>query len=249
MLLRHYSWVPRHTLAPRPSLSYPCWRPPHKRIGLRFTFWWWRLSGLSGGRRWYRALAPLPWPSPPPFLLLHPLAPMCWCSPRWSTHPLFFLSLALPGDETFLFCGGWWVFVWWLVLCFCLCCCFGSFFCFKLSHSLLFTQKLWRFSGLSERALDLLLGLCLGVPSISRLFNLDCRYPRDQLQPAREKKPSDLSPIFRHLQTYPPHPLLPPPTHLSGPRGKSPKSPLSLPPPRRWTRLGSSALRSVWYRR
>ena len=104
------------------------------------------------------------------------------------SHPLFFLSLALPGDETFLFCGGWWVFVWWLVLCFCLCCCFGSVFCFKLSHSLLFTQKLWRFSGLSERALDLLLGLCLGVPSISRLFNLDCRYPRDQLQPARKKK-------------------------------------------------------------
>ena len=28
----------------------------------------------------------------------------------------------------------------------------------------------------------------LGVPSISRLFNLDCRCPRDQLQPAREKK-------------------------------------------------------------
>ena len=43
-------------------------------------------------------------------------------------------------------------------------------------------------SGLSEKALDLLLGLCLGVPSISRLFNLDCRYPRDQLQPARKKK-------------------------------------------------------------
>ena len=55
-------------------------------------------------------------------------------------------------------------------------------------HSLLFTQKLWRFSGLSERALDLLLGLCLGVPSISRLFNLDCRYPRDLVQPARKKK-------------------------------------------------------------
>ena len=81
------------------------------------------------------------------------------------------------------------MFVWLLVLCFCLCCCFGSsFVCFKLSHSLLFTQKLWRFSGLSERALDLLLGLCLGVPSISRLFNLDCRYPRDLLQPARKKK-------------------------------------------------------------
>ena len=81
------------------------------------------------------------------------------------------------------------MFVWLLVLCFCLCCCFGSsFVCFKLSHSLLFTQKLWRFSGLSERALDLLLGLCLGVPSVSRLFNLDCRYPRDLLQPAREKK-------------------------------------------------------------
>ena len=81
------------------------------------------------------------------------------------------------------------MFVWLLVLCVCLCCCFGSFFvCFELSHSLLFTQKLWRFSGLSERALDLLLGLCLGVPSISRLFNLDCRYPRDQLQPARKKK-------------------------------------------------------------
>ena len=28
----------------------------------------------------------------------------------------------------------------------------------------------------------------MGVPSISRLFNLDCRYPRDQLQPARKKK-------------------------------------------------------------
>ena len=66
--------------------------------------------------------------------------------------------------------------------------CFWSVFGFELSHSLLFTQKLWRFSGLSERALDLLLGLCLGVPSISRLFNLDCRYPRDQLQPARQKK-------------------------------------------------------------
>ena len=66
--------------------------------------------------------------------------------------------------------------------------CFWSVFGFELSHSLLFTQKLWRFSGLSERALDLLLGLCLGVPSISRLFNLDCRYPRDQLQPARKKK-------------------------------------------------------------
>ena len=66
----------------------------------------------------------------------------------------------------------------------------GPFLVFKLSHSLLFTQKLWRFSGLSERALDLLLGLCLGVPCISRLFNLDCRYPRDQLQPARKKKQS-----------------------------------------------------------
>ena len=65
--------------------------------------------------------------------------------------------------------------------------CFWSVSGFELSHSLLFTQKLWRFSGLSERALDLLLGLCLGVPSISRLFNLDCRYPRDQLQPARKK--------------------------------------------------------------
>ena len=115
------------------------------------------------------------------------------------SHPLFFLSLALPGDETFLFCGGWWVFVWWLVLCFCLCCCFGSVFCFKLSHSLLFTQKLWRFSGLSERALDLLLGLCLGVPSVSRLFNLDCRYPRDQLQPARKKKIIFPSPAIRNL--------------------------------------------------
>ena len=72
---------------------------------------------------------------------------------------------------------------------FCLLCCFGFVFglFLVLSHSLLFTQKLWRFSGLSERALDFLLGLCLGVPSISRLFNLDCRYPRDQLQPARGK--------------------------------------------------------------
>ena len=91
--------------------------------------------------------------------------------------------LALPEDETFLFGGG---------LCFCLCCGFGSsFVCLQLSHSHLFTQKLWRFSDLSERALDLLLGLCLGVPSISRLFNLDCRYPRDLLQPVRKK--NDLS--------------------------------------------------------
>ena len=82
-----------------------------------------------------------------------------------------------------------WVFVWWLVFLFVLLFWVLFFvFCFKLSHSLLFTQKLWRFSGLSERALDLLLGLCLGVPSISRLFNLDCRYPGDQLQPARKKK-------------------------------------------------------------
>ena len=74
---------------------------------------------------------------------------------------------------------------------FCLLCCFGFVFgLFLVSNCLIpsFTQKLWRFSGLSERALDLLLGLCLGVPSISRLFNLDCRYPRDQLQPARKKK-------------------------------------------------------------
>ena len=78
--------------------------------------------------------------------------------------------------------GGWFcVFVCVVVL--------GPFFCclFQIVSSLLFTQKLWGFSGLSERALDLLLGLCLGVPSISCLFNLDCRYPRDQLQPARKK--------------------------------------------------------------
>ena len=75
------------------------------------------------------------------------------------------------------------------------------FVCLQLSHFLLFTQKLWRFSCLSERALDLLLGLCLGVPSISRLFNLDCRYPRDLLQPARKKKilstPFLLSELYR----------------------------------------------------
>ena len=58
----------------------------------------------------------------------------------------------------FLF-GGWF-------LCFVWVCCLGSVFVFELSHSLLFTQKLWRFSGLSGRALDLLLDLCLGAPSI-----------------------------------------------------------------------------------
>ena len=58
----------------------------------------------------------------------------------------------------FLF-GGWF-------LCFVWVCCFGSVFVFELSHSLLFTQKLWSFSGLSGRALDLLLDLCLGAPSI-----------------------------------------------------------------------------------
>ena len=87
---------------------------------------------------------------------------------------------------------------------FCLGCCFGSVFVFELSHSLLFTQKLWRFSGLSERALDLLLGLGLGVPSISRLFNLDCRYPRDQLQPARKKKKVTDPTVFVTLAQ--PHP-------------------------------------------
>ena len=54
----------------------------------------------------------------------------------------------------------------WVCFWFCLLCCFGFvfglFLVSELSHSLLFTQKLWRFSGLSERALDLLLGLCLG---------------------------------------------------------------------------------------
>ena len=86
----------------------------------------------------------------------------------WAVSPFFICHM---GDETFFFCCGWWVFVWLLVLRFVWVCCFGSVFLFELSHSLLFTQKLWRFSSLSERTLGLLPGLCLGVLSVSRLFN------------------------------------------------------------------------------
>ena len=76
----------------------------------------------------------------------------------------------------------------WLVLCFVLLCVFGSVLVFELSHSLLFTQKLWSVSGLSGRALDLRLDFVLVRRVSLRLLNLDCRYPRDLLQPAREKK-------------------------------------------------------------
>ena len=61
--------------------------------------------------------------------------------------------------------GGCLCFVGWF-LCFVLLCVFGSVLVFDLSHSLLFTQKLWSVSGLSGRALDLRLDLCLGAPSI-----------------------------------------------------------------------------------
>ena len=40
--------------------------------------------------------------------------------------------LALPGDETFLFCGGWWVFVWWLGFVFLFVLLFWVRFCFQI---------------------------------------------------------------------------------------------------------------------
>ena len=60
----------------------------------------------------------------------------------WRRGRLSHLCFALLGDETFLFCGGWWVFLFggWF-LCFVWVCCFGSVFVFELSHSLLFTQN------------------------------------------------------------------------------------------------------------
>ena len=74
-------------------------------------------------------------------------------------HPYFFSLLAQPGDETFLFCGGFaFGFVW--------LCCFGFVFGFNCLIRLFFTQKLWSLSSLSGRALDLLRDLCLGTPSI-----------------------------------------------------------------------------------
>ena len=58
----------------------------------------------------------------------------------------------------FVFC--WLVFV---VFCFVFLVLFVLVY--ELSHSLLFTQKLWSVSCLSGRALDLRLDLCLGAPS------------------------------------------------------------------------------------
>ena len=55
-------------------------------------------------------------------------------------------------------------------------------FCFQIVIiPLLFTQKLWRFSGLSE-------SISPGCAEYLTSLCLDCRYPGDQLQPAREKK-------------------------------------------------------------
>ena len=69
-------------------------------------------------------------------------------------------------------------------MCFCLCCYFGSVFVVFVSNCLIPSSSHKSCGDFQV----LVKGHCLCVPSISRLFNLDCRYPRDQLQPARKKK-------------------------------------------------------------
>ena len=112
-------------------------------------------------------------------------------------HPLFFSRLAQPGDETFLFCGGFWVGL------FCVLFGFVVLVLFLVSNCLIpfsshkscgvfqvSVEGHWTYSWTYVLALRVSL----------RLFNLDCRYPRDLLQPARKKKipgfSGDISTIF-----------------------------------------------------
>ena len=97
------------------------------------------------------------------------MLPYCWLAGEEAlkgvrlSHPCF----ALPGGWDFSFLL--WlvgVFLWWLVFVFCLGLLFWFCFCFR-TYS-------WTYVWVRRVSL--------------RLFNLDCRYPRDQLQPARKKK-------------------------------------------------------------
>ena len=105
-----------------------------------------------------------------------------------------FFSVVVGGCLLF---GGWF-------LCFVWVCCFGSGFVYELSHSLLFTQKLWRFQ-VSVKGHWTYSWAYVWVRRVSlRLFYLDCRYPRDQMQPARKKKrvrPLDGSPKVPSVQS------------------------------------------------
>ena len=103
---------------------------------------------------------------------------------QWPT-PLFFSRLAQPGDETFLFCGGLWVGLFCVLFGFVVLVLFLVSIClipfsshkscgvFQVS-----VEGHWTYSWTYVLVLRVSL----------RLFNLDCRYPRDLLQPARKKK-------------------------------------------------------------
>ena len=79
-------------------------------------------------------------------------------------HPVFFSRLAQPGDETFLFCGGFCAFVFFVFLVFAVL----FWFCFgvHLSHSqLLHTKAVESFKS-QWKGTRLLQDLCLGPPSL-----------------------------------------------------------------------------------
>ena len=100
-------------------------------------------------------------------------------------HPLFFSRLAQPGDETFLFCGCFWVGL------FCVLFGFVVLVLFLVSNCLIpfSSHKSCGVFQVSVEGHWTYSWTYVWVRRVSlRLFNLDCRYPRDLSQPARKKK-------------------------------------------------------------
>ena len=123
-----------------------------------------------------------------------------WSEDDYSRHYLLekqywrALGCFTPLFLTFGSTWGWDIsLLWWFlggfVLCFVWVCCFGFVFGFELSHSLVFTQKLWSFQVSVEGHWTCSWTYVLVRRVSWRLFmpkKSAARYPRDLLQPARK---------------------------------------------------------------